>query len=664
MGIEDIIELIKKRKWKNIIEKYNINKPIWNSNYLIHYVGITGDEKLYQLLRNKNKSYVDENGNTFLNLLAKNGHISLLEKVIEDNIDLVKIINYDNYSLFRFIYKLEKLTLKILKILNNKKINIQNILSNLDNNQMTDFYFICTTKNLNIIMEIVKNDCNLLYPVKNTFITNICKNFTDSEIITIINENKKNNNIKEVDSKSQLNLLYYTIIHNKYNVTKYLLSLGFDPDFKNISTFNTQLIRISIDNEINKEMKITKLLWETNKIDVNYYDMNGDTLAHYILLFYLKKMDKKLNSFVIDILNYTDTVNILNIDGDSVLHLLAKTNEIDFFNKIKDKKWNIFTKNNDGKSPYDLASDRIKKIMINKLIDDTNKSKSWLIKKEYEQEKIKNDIKLISENNNITFTNFSSHFLSLCCYILYLLNKYKKLKLPSNKFKLKIDLTKDNVNFDNNYTKIYDIEWFVQFNGNDLIIHKDFLKSVKNKMKKCDFLLVFLAMTETISHANFLIIDCKKETLERYEPYGNLSYDLKINQLLQDKISDKLGLKYINVKSTGHQSIANELHKKNVKKGDVGGFCLAWTIWMVEMRMKNDITIDELMSKSIKKMLQEKINFVQFIRNYSNKLGNIYDDFIIDAGIDKKKLHNKYIFKDEVKTIIDHIIKQFNNLKS
>ena len=57
---KEIISLINNKEWSKIIKKYDINKPLWNGNYLIHYLGYTGDEKLFnnlkKILCQKNKS--------------------------------------------------------------------------------------------------------------------------------------------------------------------------------------------------------------------------------------------------------------------------------------------------------------------------------------------------------------------------------------------------------------------------------------------------------------------------------------------------------------------------------------------------------------------------------------------------------------------------------
>jgi hypothetical protein len=136
-----------------------------------------------------------------------------------------------------------------------------------------------------------------------------------------------------------------------------------------------------------------------------------------------------------------------------------------------------------------------------------------------------------------------------------------------------------------------------------------------------------------------------------------------INDYLDEELTWNTGFKYLRPKDfltkPGYQLISNE-NNDNLKAGDFGGFCLGWCIWYIEHRLKNSkVNSKVLNEKTIEKMLRLDDSFLEYIRNYSNKLFNVKLNILKNVCPDGKCIKEKnisninYTREDENK-IIDY----------
>ena len=126
---------------------------------------------------------------------------------------------------------------------------------------------------------------------------------------------------------------------------------------------------------------------------------------------------------------------------------------------------------------------------------------------------------------------------------------------------------------------------------------------------------------KTFSHANILIYDFKKMTIERFEPYGNMDVvDKRMNEVLEEELTWNTGLRLRqdlqNILSfPGFQAISDENNLHNIKAGDYGGFCLAWCFWYLEIKLKNsNIDPRTLNIKLHNKLNKLNIKYSEYIR--------------------------------------------------
>jgi len=181
-----------------------------------------------------------------------------------------------------------------------------------------------------------------------------------------------------------------------------------------------------------------------------------------------------------------------------------------------------------------------------------------------------------------------------------------------------------------------------------------FKKCIKNKKKR--FILIPMSLkrcdgTNKSAHANFIIVDKKKKTLERFEPKGttkNHYNPSNLNKKLKE-YSNRHGWKYISpsmICPNIHPQRIQERTEKPYHKslGQTTGFCQAWSTWYAYLRMKYpDIPQHQLIETSVKQITEDKMySLTQFIIDFAF--------FFVDV---------EPILNDPTK--IEEIIKEFTN---
>jgi len=128
-----------------------------------------------------------------------------------------------------------------------------------------------------------------------------------------------------------------------------------------------------------------------------------------------------------------------------------------------------------------------------------------------------------------------------------------------------------------------------------------------------------------------IIFDLKKNTCERFEPYGSIllggevetleiskRFDIDFGKVIKKYIPKMIyftPFKFCPEKSFQfYNDAAGSFYNK-----DPGGFCAAWSFWWADLRLKYpNIDRNNLLLKA-KKIIEKSDNsFKQFIRNYSN----------------------------------------------
>lgn len=139
-------------------------------------------------------------------------------------------------------------------------------------------------------------------------------------------------------------------------------------------------------------------------------------------------------------------------------------------------------------------------------------------------------------------------------------------------------------------------------------------------------------------HANIMIYDSKKMTLERFEPYGDLNsvvpqdkkkcFNPEIDEILFNFFDDKGVIKeYFPpssfIPSNGMQKIQEKEY--SMTEYDPEGFCTMWSLFYCDLRLSNpEMERKKLLEKTIKTFTNNNKSLTNFIRDYSNIISQLF----------------------------------------
>ena len=617
IDFENIIKIKSNEKLK----KFNIKKPLFLNNYLFHYLILVNNLEALKLTIFPIYIENTDNLNGF-HLAAKEDKYEILCYLIEEYHDYIYNVNSKEETFVNYLQM--KTLIKLIKKYKDiewneliKKEQLIYILKNTTYNELNEFMKL---HNFKIEDEYISYD--ILYNL----------NISEDDKIKIY-ENFSNDQ------------LYRLIIHvinlNYEKIFNYLIERNVKI---NVNGENSNPLKEAIINDyINNNNKYTKIIINKLKtIDSEFYNKTDkylDNIIHYILYLRLNEKHKhlKLNeenkNYDLDkeILKYgnSNTWNYLNIDKISPFCLVKYLN-YDIYSKIIiNNKINI-----------DLNS----ALKPAKFYNDDNYDKRWdeLFNKLDKYYKEQNDINF----ENYPFSNstiFNSNFKDIKIFFIYLFEKYKNLYIPQ-------------------------MNSIIYYKNENMYEIPKYLNNYINQTridKKYKFIVINLVLYyDTSLHANILIYDLSKMIIERFEPYGNstsnYNFHVIMDQILEEELTWNTGFKYITpgeyMPNNAFQNISDEHNKLYEKPGDIGGFCLAWCLWYLESKLRNEnVNSNNLIIKLIDKINSSGLLFIEYIRNYSNNLYNKIFKYMREAGIEENKITNKNYNNEDYDKLMNYI---------
>ncbi len=228
---------------------------------------------------------------------------------------------------------------------------------------------------------------------------------------------------------------------------------------------------------------------------------------------------------------------------------------------------------------------------------DKNKDKFISID-EYLSEEISKGPKASPGQINYWYQNYENIFN----YFLIILNKFKELELlciPNHVLKQgKIIIRAASAYF---------------VNDNYIFVPNN----MKNELKKCEsigttrfiyftFIIVQKSLEE-LTHANIVIIDIHKKTIERFEPYGYIPISNKIDKLFNEDVLPKLEL--TNYKYIPPTEISPKIGIQS-KADAYYGMCVTISMMYLQLRIMNpDVPIKKVINYLLK-MTKEKLTSI------------------------------------------------------
>lgn len=139
------------------------------------------------------------------------------------------------------------------------------------------------------------------------------------------------------------------------------------------------------------------------------------------------------------------------------------------------------------------------------------------------------------------------------------------------------------------------------------------------------------------SHANILILDKQKATIERFEPHGGrMSESIHFYESpeLDERLAELFRAKSKSYTYLKPQEICPRkgFQQKQVKEHltksleTLGGFCGVWSLWYMELRLLNpNVDPQSLINSALEELSKGDNNFTKFIINYSIFIKDVAD---------------------------------------
>jgi ankyrin repeat protein len=703
-----IFNLIKSHQYDKLItlikedETLDLNILDETNTYLIQYVILFRQKDLLALLitRNCKLDILDSEGNSIFYIPIKFGYN-----------DIVRLlINFSNVVIGIPLLELQDDRLNIplhYAIIYNKYDIIDEIL---DSNFNINFKNINGDTSLHLIVKNLKSDkLYLLTKLLNkkiglNHINNLGQNAlhiaaenNNIEIAKILLENNINIDIQTIDD--HLTPLIIATIHNNIEFCELLLK--YNPNIDSQDIYGNSVLNHSI---LNKSKQMIKLYYD--KINVDLLNISGQ---NSINLFFNNNYElDKLDQYYFREILKKSKLNIQNNQGKTTWHYLTSNDIWEKYADIfLDKKNKIFIQDLEGITPYEIIKTKFGNKM-NKFIDlIANSFYNYILKnptqefsfigisnngkKEDIMKKIKKyivddhiscpEIKksyCINEEKyeNIKFSSYVGISLDIVCGLIYIKNKFDIVETSLTKKFIKNEVLE-------NYYKTNGIQRgkFSDFLNFELIwsfhklfiptIFKDLIDKFKSNEKK-KYLVIPIGIELTNgAHANILLYNKLENELERFEPYGKdyppgfnynpKSLDISLKNLFSNFFeNDKNPLKYFSPfdyeTKIGLQLLDSYEYSKEKNIGDPGGFCAAWSLWYIEMRINNNsILRNEIINKLITHIRMKQIPFRTVIRNFTKNIIDIRDKILLNGKIDINNWLNDNFSEEQWNIIINNI---------
>lgn len=605
-------------KNKNDLSEYEINKPIFYNNYLFHYLIILDKLDILKLEKFPVYKLNEDDLDAFM-LAAKYDNIPILKYLLKEYPEYAQNHNNENKGFINYLQNEEKV-ITLMKEFPN--IDWNYLFKFKNKADMTFYSYLISILNFEDISWFLKNTKYKNFYVLNGILIN--DKLTDKQKISLLdNYTEKEINDKDISNNG---LLISAINIENLEIAKYLINRNIDLDYiiepftSFITPFYYLFLKVTLTN--NQILSnILDIVWDKIEIDLSFINKDG---IDYLGLVLINNNDnfKKINEYILK-----------NSSDDSYSRNLSF---------IINKPFEKYHKYLDNKN-LDVTQQVLESA--------DEKWKAYLLKSR--KYKPITDINL-EKNKYQHSTKFTATDIDLMLYFIYLDEKYKNLYIPRIK---------------NDISNRIDFPWQINYDDttNILDIHPDINLLIENNKKDYNYAIIFLGLTleaQKVKHANILFYDFKNLTIERFEPYGDSGINDKIDDYLEEELTWNNQFKYLRPKDfltkPGYQLISNE-GVENLKAGDFGGFCLAWSIWYVEHRLKNaNVNPKILNQKTVEKMLHLDITFTEYIRNYSNKLFDIKFKIAKNKiNINEKNISNLYLSRENENKIINYINKYF-----
>lgn len=722
-----LFNLIKENKEKAFLEylsklnqnDVNINMRDENGNYLIFFAVTMNNGRILKKLIDfgSRLDIIDTSGHSILYYPIKLNYAEIVDILLDHDqktigLSLLNIIDKQNNVPIFYAIKYKNYG-ALQKLLNhNADPNYQKKTSAL--------HMAVLKENIPMVELIIKYIKNINSRTSNgSTALHLAANFQLDEIVKILLENGANQDIGEYEYNFYP--IFYSVAQNNLPITKLFVEYHANPNHQDyigntimhycvMNQYDDIFFYLLDQYPINtfKNTLHSEKINQSNSLPGNYIDPNivnidGLSVVHLVLYHYHEKyLDALKKMLPYSKINYQDN------NGNTPLHLITENN---LWSDLKDllgnKKLNLFIKNNQGKTIFDIIRLQNKNDIIDTVIRSyyhylKKHSNSWLqqwqnqcskikleeidedkclelIKDQVINEKksvpIKKDKKniVIANDEVVHFSTFTGSLLDMLSGYKYLTKKYPN---ATSIFHTRQRTDPEMLHYyqslgiqDNPHQHLihFEIRWIYQ----KLFFPPKFNSLVNNIIQSNKYRFIIIPIGIVLSngnHSNCLFIDLKKNTVERFEPHGsaypnrfNYNPD-RLDSLLENKFNEILTkIKYLKpvdyLPKIGFQSFESVEANINKNIGDPNGFCTLWTIWYLDYRIKY---FDQKPKKIVKKLINQiRINNYSFrtiIRNYSKRITDLRDSYLKTINRNVNDYLNNRLTQSELENLVINII--------
>jgi hypothetical protein len=697
-----------KKLFKKLIELDNkqLLQKTNNNLYLPHIALYAGINDLFfdlinKFIKNSNENLLFNNNSIIFNVINR-GNFNILKLFIDK---YSKYINWsDLYNGLSIIYLM-------FNTYTNNIIDIINLLEIYDIKKEEIFKYPLGNNSLFFLIHALYDPQTLIK--NNTTFTGIINKESIKKFIKFFPGQLN----YEFKSKTAI---YFISSYNDIDLLKFCIDLG--ANINHISSLGYMMYVHFIMSNCNDE--IINYLLDLN-INVNMLDFNNETPIYLLV----RNQKSSINT-ITKLLKLTDSWDTQNIYGQTIIHLLATRPDIEKFydvlklkyfdpnikNKFKSSVIDIleinFKNQNIDEKTIKLKINKFKKLLINsyvKALSETDSEISNDIIKNCQKnddsclEKLSQpsltNLDKLSNNYNdlhidyyqiVYYNLYNARDNDIFIYIYLLLLKYDNLGIPINENFDNSKITTLGKFNGNNYENIQHINLILSYttkypmlyplnifwiDENNYIIPYNLLSCIKKSIqigKK--FIICRISLIGYILHFNILLIDVKNKRILRFEPQGGINnkIDNIISKLFLDDIYFK-DYKYFKPSDYeplhGFQSLSQEINQINIKKGDIGGFCVVWCLWWVEVYIQNisndffsDSKFKLLIPKLIKKIINSGYILSEYIRNYANYMHKRLVEYLTLNILNINTIYYEKYTDSEINEIYKLINHEFSKL--
>lgn len=517
--------------------------------------------------------------------------------------------------------------------------------------------------------------------------------FGDHDVFDMINASDKNYEFRPI---------FAAIKTNNFFIIRVLITYML-PYIKEYETINneTLLFKREIDNFQNQYLHRILAIFADKNLSESNFSKIPDSLQPNQLIDAISNVPLPIISFFV---RHCD-LNQTNYANNTPAHIIFSSGLWKFIeNDLVDREIDLLRVDQFGKNCYSyiLPNDKAQFLKL------TARIRVPLEEKTDNVDEIKLILDFSSDVHKAETENFglfNSNMIHYMLYLRYIENKYKNIYVPVRPFNdnsrqsdmFFFELTSYPISTEqktlNNCIENYLSEFYSYLPHNIYWINEnqyyvdpclvDILKTHNQNVDVSVQRYVMLKLTMIINkkslHANVLIYDRLEKEAWRFEPYGmsdvttGRSMDQHINSLLTD-VYGKIIYHDPDDFLTGlnFQLVTGDEFTINQNLGDPDGYCLAWSMWFIDMVLNypdkriNDLmknffgshthTIDVIISNEEGSGINVTSTnpFLDFIRRYAHKLDREKNKILSSIGIKKYNIYN-YIPDNEIlQKISDH----------